>query len=78
MFVHLVWGKLKSPSKHILELFFVADDKTACRFVLNRELFAFGGLYIQKQVMLQFSLGVTLTARISSVTGVSQVDDDSE
>ena len=46
--------------------------------MLNRELFAFGGLYIQIKVMLQFWFSVTLTARISSVTGVSQVDDDSE
>ena len=77
-FFHLIWGKLKSSSKHILEIFFAADDKTACRFVLNDELFAFGGLYIQIKVMLQFWFSVTLTARILSVTGVSQVDDDSE
>ena len=46
--------------------------------MLNNELFAFGGLYVQIKVMLQFWFSVTLTARISSVTGVSQVDNDSE
>ena len=38
-FFHLLWGKLKSPSRHFLELFFVADDKTACIFLLNKDLF---------------------------------------